>query len=267
MLAKLSLFTIERRPDAIKPFLPKPMIAKVERQFIKAACSNCNMQELCMPIGMDAEEISLLDGLVSKRVSIKRGAALFRVGDAFHSLFAIRSGFLKTTVFSESGQGQVTGFQMAGEIIGLDGIATDHHTCDAIALEDTEVCTMPFDRIEEIAQKIRTLQHHVHKMMSGEIAREQDVMLLLGNMRADERLAAFLLNLQHRLHMRGFSSSDLILRMTREEIGSYLGLSLETVSRTFSKFAEDGFIVVNQRQIHIQNSDALKRIVSHELCH
>ncbi len=267
MLAKISFLNLDGAPGALRSCLPKSMIAKVERQFIKVACSNCNMQELCMPIGMNAEESALLDGLVSKRVTVKRGAALFRVGDAFHSLFAIRSGFLKTTVFSESGQGQVTGFQMAGEIIGLDGIASDHHTCDAIALENTEVCTMPFDRIEEIAGRIKTLQHHVHKIMGGEIAREQDVMLLLGNMRADERLAAFLLDLQRRLHIRGFSSSDLILRMTREEIGSYLGLSLETVSRTFSKFAEDGLIIVNQRQIHIQDPEALKRIVSHELCH
>lgn len=220
-----------------------------------------------MPIGMDSGEFERIDGLVSKRPVVKRGAALFRTGDAFKAMYAIRSGFLKTTVTSANGQSQVTGFQMAGEIIGLDGIASEFHTCDAIALEDTEVCTMPFERIEEIAREIKALQHHVHKIMSGEIVRDQGVMLLLGNMRADERLAAFLLNLLHRMHARGFSGSDLILRMTREEIGSYLGLSLETVSRTFSKFAEDGLITVNQRQIHIRDSEALRGLVSHEQCH
>ena len=267
MLAKATFFTLSQAPGTVKSqFLPATG-AKVDKQFIKVACSSCNLRELCMPIGMDAGEFTRVDGLVSKRLTVKRGAALFRAGDAFNALHAIRSGFLKTTVSSANGQSQVTGFHMAGEIIGLDGIASEHHTCDAIALEDTEVCTMPFERIEEIAREIKALQHHVHKIMSGEIVRDQGVMLLLGNMRADERLAAFLLNLQHRLQARGFSGSDLILRMTREEIGSYLGLSLETVSRTFSKFAEDGLITVNQRQIHIQDSEALKSIVSHELCH
>ena len=220
-----------------------------------------------MPIGLDADDLKRVDELVTKRPFVKRGSALFRAGDAFIALYAIRSGFLKTTICSEDGQTQVTGFQMAGEIVGLDGIATDMHTCDAIALEDTEVCALPFDRIEEIAREVKALQHHVHKIMSREIVREHGVMLLLGNMRAEERLATFLLNLVQRLHARGFSSSEVILRMTREEIGSYLGLTLETVSRTFSRFADDGMITVNQRHIHIQNPEALKRIVSHELCH
>ena len=240
--------------------------SKLDKHFIKIACSNCNMRELCMPIGLDADELKRVDELVTKRPFVKRGSALFRAGDTFTSLYAIRSGFFKTAVTSEDGQTQVTGFQMAGEIVGLDGIATDLHTCDAIALEDTEVCALPFDRIEEIAREVKALQHHVHKIMSREIVREHGVMLLLGNMRAEERLAAFLLNLVQRLHARGFSSSDLILRMTREEIGSYLGLTLETVSRTFSKFAEDDIITVNQRHIHIQNADALRRIVNHEPC-
>lgn len=244
-----------------------PSRPKVDKHFIKIACSNCNMRELCMPIGLDAHELERVDELVTKRPFVKRGTALFRAGDAFTSLFAIRSGFFKTCVGTEDGRGQVTGFQMAGEILGLDGIATDFYTCDAIALEDTEVCALPFDRIEEISREVKALQHHVHKIMSREIIREHGVMLLLGNMRAEERLAAFLLNLVQRLHARGFSSCDLVLRMTREEIGSYLGLTLETVSRTFSKLAEDGIITVNQRQVHIQNPAALKLLVNHEPCH
>jgi CRP/FNR family transcriptional regulator len=267
MLAKGTFFAISHPSGAVtSQFLPASG-AKVDKQFIKVACSNCNMRELCMPIGLNVSELNRVDELVTKRPFVKRGSALFRVGDAFTALYAIRSGFLKTTMSSEDGRDQVTGFQMAGEIVGLDGIASDLHTCDAIALEDTEVCALPFDRIEEIARDVKALQHHVHKIMSREIVREHGVMLLLGNMRAEERLAAFLLNLVQRLQARGFSSSDLILRMTREEIGSYLGLTLETVSRTFSKFAEDGVIIVNQRQIHIQNAEALRGMVSHELCH
>ena len=234
---------------------------------IKVACSNCNMRDLCMPIGLSAEELRRVDELVTRRPIIKRGTTLFRNGEKFTSLYAIRTGFFKTSVTTEDGRDQVTGFQMAGEIMGLDGIVNDHHTCDAIAIEDAEVCVLPFERIEEISREVKALQHHVHKIMSREIVREHGVMLLLGNMRAEERLAAFLLNLLQRLHARGFSQSDLVLRMTREEIGSYLGLTLETVSRTFSKFADDGLIAVNQRHIQIQDADALKRMVNLQECH
>ena len=235
---------------------------------IKVACSNCNLRELCMPLGLSNEEIDRLDDVVANRRKIKRGTALFRNGEKFPSLYAIRTGFFKTCVASEDGRDQVTGFQMAGEIIGLDGIVNDHHSCDAVALEDAEVCVMPFDRIEELSREINGLQRHVHKIMSREIVREHGVMLLLGSMRAEERLAAFLLNLVQRLHARGFSSSELILRMTREEIGSYLGLKLETVSRTFSKFMEDGIIEVKQRHVRIVDTEALARLVNHQTeCH
>ena len=233
---------------------------------IKVACSNCNLRELCMPMGLNDSEMERIDEIVATRRKISRGENLFRNGEKFNALYAIRTGFFKTCVSSEDGRDQVTGFQMAGEIIGLDGIVSDHHTCDAVALEDAEVCVMTFDRIEELSREISALQRHVHKIMSREIVRENGVMLLLGSMRAEERLAAFLLNLVQRLHARGFSQSELILRMTREEIGSYLGLKLETVSRTFSKFAEDGIVEVKQRHVRILNPDALKQIVNAQTC-
>jgi CRP/FNR family transcriptional regulator, anaerobic regulatory protein len=233
---------------------------------IKVACSNCNLRELCMPLGLSESEMERVDEVVATRRKIARGDNLFRNGDKFNALFAIRTGFFKTRISAEDGRDQVTGFQMAGEIIGLDGIVSDHHTCDAVALEDAEVCVMPFDRIEELSREITSLQRHVHKIMSREIVRENGVMLLLGSMRAEERLAAFLLNLVQRLHARGFSQSELVLRMTREEIGSYLGLKLETVSRTFSKFADEGIIEVKQRHVRILNADALKLIVNAQSC-
>ena len=231
-------------------------------QTIKVACSNCNLRELCMPLGLTNEELDRIEVVVANRRKVKRGTTLFRNGDRFTSLYAIRTGFFKTSVATEDGRDQVTGFQMAGEMIGLDGIVNDNHTCDAIALEDAEVCVMPFDRVEELSREVNALQRHVHKIMSREIVRENSVMLLLGSMRAEERLAAFLLNLVQRLHARGFSQHELILRMTREEIGSYLGLKLETVSRTFSKFVEDGIIEVKQRHVRILNTDALHDIVN-----
>lgn len=219
-----------------------------------------------MPIGLSQEELERIDDVVAARRTVKRGTTLFRNGEKFTSLYAIRTGFFKTCIASEDGRDQVTGFQMAGEVIGLDGIVNDHHTCDAIALEDAEVCVMPFDRIEELSREVNALQRHVHKIMSREIVRENGVMLLLGSMRAEERLATFLLNLVQRLHARGFSQSELILRMTREEMGSFLGLKLETVSRTFSKFAEDGIVEVKQRHVRILNTDALRDIVNPKPC-
>jgi CRP/FNR family transcriptional regulator len=238
----------------------------MNKESIKVACSNCNLRELCMPMGLSEQELRRVDELVAVRRTVKRGASLFHNGEKFTSLYAIRTGFFKTTVNTEDGRDQVTGFQMAGEIIGLDGIVNELHTCDAIALEDAEVCVLPFDRIEEISREINSLQRHVHKIMSREIVREHGVMLLLGSMRAEERLAAFLLNLVQRLQARGFSKTEFILRMTREEIGSYLGMKLETVSRTFSKFADDGMVEVKQRHIHICDADALKRIVNPQIC-
>lgn len=233
---------------------------------IKVACSSCNLRELCLPMGLNATELDKLDTVVSTRKRIKRGTALFNAGDKFTSLYAVRSGFFKTCVTTADGRDQVTGFQMTGEIIGLDGIVSDHHSCDAIALEDAEVCVMPFDQVEQLSREFTTLQHHVHKIMSREIVRDHSVMLLLGSMRAEERLAAFLLNLVQRLHARGFSQSELVLRMTREEIGSYLGMKLETVSRTFSKFVDEGIIEVKQRYVHIKDTQALRQIVSTPNC-
>jgi CRP/FNR family transcriptional regulator, anaerobic regulatory protein len=193
----------------------KPVrLHRMDVQTIKVACSNCNLRELCMPMGLNPEQLEKIDEMVAVRRKIKRGSSLFRNGEKFTSLYAIRTGFFKTCVGTDDGRDQVTGFQMAGEIIGLDGIVSDQHTCDAIALEDAEVCVMPFDRIEELSREVNALQHHVHKIMSREIVREHGVMLLLGSMRAEERLAAFLLNLVQRLHARGFSQSELVLRMT-----------------------------------------------------
>lgn len=235
-------------------------------QTIKVACSNCNLRELCMPIGFSPEDMHKLDDMVATRRRVVQGESLFQHGDSFTSLYAIRTGFFKTCISSEDGREQVTGFQMAGEIVGLDGIINDHHSCNAVALEDAEVCVMPFVNIEALSREFPALQRHVHKVMSREIVRENGVIMLLGNMRAEERLAAFLLNLAQRLHARGFSPSELILRMTREEIGSYLGLKIETISRTFSKFSGSGIIEVKQRYVRILDSEALKQIFNPQTC-
>jgi len=232
----------------------------------KVACSSCNLRELCLPVGMSNDQLDQLDTMVATRRSVARGDTLFRAGDDFQSLYAVRTGFFKTCVSSEDGRDQVTGFQMAGELLGLDGIGTDKHTCDAVALEDSQVCVIPYHQLEDLSREFSDLQRQFHKIMSREIVRDHGVMLLLGSMRAEERLAAFLLNLTQRLRTRGFSASSLVLRMTREEIGSYLGLKLETVSRTFSKFQDDGILEVKQRQIRVLDSNALQALVNGSAC-
>ena len=234
----------------------------VKLDAFKVACSSCNLRELCLPVGLSQPQLSHLDSLVATRRTVKRGDALFHSGDAFRSVYAVRTGFFKPRVSSADGRDQVTGFQMAGELLGLDGISTDRHACDAIALEDSQVCVIPYSQLEELSREFSDLQHQFHKIMSREIVRDHGVMLLLGSMRAEERLAAFLLNLTQRLHARGFSASALVLRMTREEIGSYLGLKLETVSRTFSKFQDEGLLEVKQRDIRITNEAGLRALVN-----
>lgn len=229
---------------------------------MKALCSTCSLRELCLPIGLDPNEFEQLDAVIKQSRRLKKGEVLFRTGEAFTSLYAIRTGFFKTILGSRDGRDQVTGFFMSGELIGMDGICSHVHTCDAVALEDSEVCELPFSYMEELGSRIPSVQTHFFRLMSREIVRDQGVMLLLGNMRAEERLASFLLNLSQRLHHRGFAANDFILRMSREEIGSYLGLKLETVSRTLSKFHQEGLVEVDHKHIKLVDMAALKKMVS-----
>ena len=233
----------------------------------RVACSACNLREICLPVGLTRDELELVDGrMVAGRRKVARGQPLYHAGDDFESIYAVWTGFFKTCVSSKEGREQVIGFQMGGELLGLDGIGNRAHEVDAVALEDSQVCVIPYDQLEDLSREFSDLQRQFHKIMSREIVRDHGVMLLLGSMRAEERLAAFLLNLTQRLQARGFSSHSLILRMTREEIGSYLGLKLETVSRTFSKFQEEGVLEVRQRQIQVLDPAALKQLVSSTGC-
>ena len=232
---------------------------------LKTACANCNLREICLPAGLTLEELDQIESMVKVRRKIKRGETLYRAGEEFDTVYAVRAGFFKSRVTYEDGRDQVIGFSMAGEILGLDGIGGGKHNCDAVALEDSEVCSIPYAHLEELAREVTGLQRHLHKVMSREIIRESGVMMLLGVMRAEERIAAFLLNLSQRLSARGYSPLEFHLRMTREEIGSYLGLKLETVSRAFSKFHQDGLIEVEQKFVRIRDVAGLKEVYAHHV--
>lgn len=240
----------------------QPEAQPLQVHYLKAACSNCSVLELCLPIGLTGQEVERLGTIITQRLKVKKGASLYRTGDPFRSLYAVRLGFFKTSVLSLDGREQVTGFQMSGEMLGLDAISTEQHACNAFALEDSEVCPIHFTQLEKLAQTLPSLQHNLNKLLSREIVRDHDMLLLLGNMSSDERLAAFLMNLSQRLNVRGYSSKEFVLRMRREEIGSYLGLRLETICRGIAHLREQNLVDVSGRDVKILNLPGLKQLVA-----
>ncbi|MDO5666425.1 MAG: fumarate/nitrate reduction transcriptional regulator Fnr [Alcaligenaceae bacterium] len=227
-------------------------------------CSQCMSNHLCMPAGLNEQETNKLTELVKERIRIPKNQALFQAGTPFSSIYSVRSGSMKTQLESEDGHMQITGFSLPGELVGLDGIATQEHSSTAIALEDTEVCVIRLDDLDRLSKSIPALHTQLRHLMGNEINRSHRMALTLGSLKSDQRVAAFILNMVDRLGQLGYSSTEFVLRMTREEIGIYLGLTLETVSRLLSRFAREGFIEVQQREVKILNRDALQALVRKE---
>jgi CRP/FNR family transcriptional regulator, anaerobic regulatory protein len=225
------------------------------------ACSNCCLKGVCLPSGMEARDIGALDSLTTVKRRVARGAAVYRSGDRFEAVFAVRSGALKNVGVSTKGEEKITAFFLPGEVLGLDAINSARHQFNGIALEDSEVCVIPFAKLQEVALQIPELQHHLFRLISRDISRDQGLLLLLGSMTAEQRLAAFLLSLSRRYKRMGYAAHRFNLRMTREDIGSYLGLTLETVSRFLSRFQREGLIATRLREIEIRDADALMEIV------
>ena len=263
MTSKNTVSTLRGRNRATTG--PGGVPASREIARCNTVCATCELRELCVPCcGLTRPQKDVAERLVFHRLRVRRGEHLYRTGNAFTSLYAVRSGFFKSMAVLESGREQVTGFSMTGEVLGMDGIGPGKHACDTVALEDSEVCAIPFVALQELAHEIPVLQHHFRKMMSREIVREHGMLLQLGSMSAEERVAMFLLDLSRRFAARGHSASEFNLRMKRVEIASYLGLQLETVSRTFSRFQDAGLIGVRQKSICIRNSDGLMRVMGRE---
>ncbi len=228
----------------------------------KVACKDCNLFQLCLPVGIDAGELEELDGIIKRRRPIKRGEHLFHVGSPFQAIYAVRSGSIRTYTPTEDGHEQVTGFHLPGELLGLDAIHLKHHPCAAKALETTSICEIPFDRLEELSTRLPSLQHQLLTVMSKELLHDQSLLMLLGKKSAEERLAALLLSLSERYQRRGFSPTDFYLSMSRNDIGNYLGLAVETVSRLFSRFQDDGVLIVQRKHICIQDLPQLRTIAN-----
>jgi CRP/FNR family transcriptional regulator len=226
---------------------------------IKALCSTCHLREICLPCGLTGPEVERLDGLKFGRRKVAAGQTLYNEGDKFTCVYAVRSGTFKSSLVIADGREQVSGFHFPGELLGLDGLAAGKHASTATALEDTEVCAIPYANLSELSAGSPSLQMAMARLMSREIVREHGLMMLLGSMSAEERLAAFLLNLSQRMKARGYSPREFHLRMSRAEIGSYLGMKLETVSRTFSAFQQQGLLEVQRKHVLILDLEGLNR--------
>ncbi|PKO85009.1 MAG: transcriptional regulator [Betaproteobacteria bacterium HGW-Betaproteobacteria-11] len=229
---------------------------------LQVGCQQCSLSELCLPEGLSEDEFARVEALISKRRKVLRNRSLFHTSEPMEAIYAVKTGCFKNEVMSADGRTQVVGFSMAGELLGLDGIGSGAHRCEAVALEDSEVCLIPFNQIEALAAQIPTLQRHLHRLLSREIVRDQGVIMMLGTMNAEERLIAFLLNLSHRLSIRGYSPVDFYLRMSREDISSLLGLTIETVSRAFTRLKEEGLIAVEKKHVRLLDPAALKARLS-----
>lgn len=222
--------------------------------------SDYSMLEIWMPPGLTPLELKRINSIICTTRTIKRGDVLFRANGIFQSLYAVRAGSFKTVIMHRDGREQVTGFQLSGDALGLGGVCTKRYSCDAVAIEDSSVCIIPFHLLEILCREVKVIQHHVHRMMSGEIVRESGLLMLLGTMSAEERVAAFLLNMSDRLKARGYSSTEFNLPMTRKDMGSYLGMKLETVSRMFAKLQKDKLVDTHGKHIRILDFEGLRHV-------
>lgn len=227
---------------------------------VKSACESCRVRELCLPTSLDGVQLNLMDKLVKRVKPLKKGDYLYHTSDEFKGLYAIQSGALKTMGITMEGKEQVTGFHLEGELVGMDAVDINQHPCNAIALDNTEVCLIPFDKLEGLAQKIPGLMHDLARIMSREILREENTLMMLGSTSAEQRLAMFLLNLYKRQLRRGGEESQLKLQMTRQDIGNYLGLAFETVSRHLNHFQEEKLLKIENRKIRLLDLAALESI-------
>ena len=232
----------------------------VDLRRLRRTCRDCSLRTLCLPAGIARSDLERLDAVVRSRMPLDRGEALFHAGDRFEHLYVVRSGSVRTTQPGPDGEEQVIGFHLPGELVGLEAISESVHHCAATALERTSVCAVPFDNLESVAAEIPALQKQLHRLISRELVQDQHHLIALGRRTARERIALFLHSLSERLEGAGYSGDDFRLTMSRDDIASYLGLALETVSRLLTRLAEDGVIEVDRRQVRILDRAALAQL-------
>lgn len=240
-----------------------PTIPPFDPVKLKIACRDCTLFELCLPVGIAEADLDQLERIIKRRRPVQRGEYLFQMGQRFESIYAVRSGSVKTYTLTEDGREQVTGFHLPGELVGLDAISGEQHTCTAKALETTSVCEVPYTQLESLWTSIPSLPRQLMRIMSKEVLHDQTLMMLLGKKTAEERLASYLLSVSTRLGQRGFSYHEFNLSMSRNDIGNYLGLAVETVSRLFTRFQDENVLTVQRRNVRIHDLNGLRRIASY----
>lgn len=227
---------------------------------IKISCENCNLSELCLPRGLGREDLEKLDEIAKRTRPLHKGDVLFRNGDEFKALYAVRSGCVKITTASDTGDEQVLGFYLPGEIVGLDGVDNKRHSCTAVALETSSLCGFPYNNLTEICRRVPALNEQLYSILGRELSYENQLLLTITKKNAEERMATFLTSLSARYHRLGYSSTEFKLSMSRSEIGNYLGMTIETVSRTLSNFQKQKLIEIEHKHIRIKDLDALQNL-------
>lgn len=218
---------------------------------LESVCEQCGIYRLCMPAGLSTGDLDALDRIIKRRRPLERGQHLFHAGENFHSLFALRSGSIKTYVMTEDGEEHIVGIKMPGDLLGLSDINETQYTRSAKALETSSICEIPYERFEQLTQELPDLLHHILSMMSREIHQEQDRVTMCKKLSAEARLAGLLLMLSHRFQQRGFSATEFNLSMSRSDIANMLGLAVETVSRLFTLFQEQGLLEVERKHVKL----------------
>ncbi len=247
--------------------LAVPFLARQQLRVVRAGtatestCERCALNAICVPEGLSSDDRKEFTALIFQHKRLRAGETLFHAGEPFTHLYFVKTGSFKTVVLLDDGREQVTGFHFAGDALGIDAISSPSHPSEAVALADAHVCAIPFASLTRLSRRVEHLQSYVQRLLAREVVRDQGLMLLLGRMHAEERVAAFLMNLSSRFRARGYSAHEFTLPMAREDIGNYLGLTLETVSRCFSRLKNTAVLDVDNRRIRILNVAKLQTAV------
>ncbi|MAD10417.1 transcriptional regulator FNR [Alteromonas alba] len=220
-------------------------------------CQSCSFSHLCLPVSLNKTELDSLDDIIERKKPLHKHDKLVKAGDKFNSLYAVRAGSFKSFVSSKDGEEQIIGFHFPGDIIGFDALRENAHQSYTQALETAMVCELPYETLDKMAVQFPKLRHQIMSFMSAEIKQDHDLMMLLNKRTAEERLIYFLAHLSKRFEDRGFSPRQFNLSMTRNEIGNYLGLTVETISRLLTRFQKEGIIKVDGKLITIIDFEAM----------
>lgn len=223
-------------------------------------CQTCALNSLCLPLSLNDQDMDKLDDIIRRGRPIQKGDILFQQGESFQSVYAVRTGALKTYTLAHGGEEQITGFHLASELIGLSGYDRGTYPLTAKALETTTVCEIPMSQLDILANDMPELRRQLMRNMSGEIRHDQSMMMLLSKKNSEERIASFLIDISERYARRGFSHTHFRLSMSRVDVSNYLGLAVETVSRVFTRFQKNQLIETQGKEITLLDAKTLYQL-------